>query len=124
MSDHISLGSLRLSCPSTGLDLALTSDIDMSTLAQSCSTDTPSITNIESGRIWLAPSTNFKLHLDIAWPSSTSSQYSNLLRNCLLTALRHAAVSITPLPRPVSIHLTSLGTLAMEPVESSTILDC
>ncbi|CAD0089253.1 unnamed protein product, partial [Aureobasidium vineae] len=39
---------MRLSCPSTGLDLALTSNASISTLAQSC--NTPSITHIESGR--------------------------------------------------------------------------
>lgn len=121
MSHTISLGNLRLSCPSTGLDLALTSSADISTLARPCS-DTPSITDIESGRAWLAPAIDVKLPLAVTWPSCTSSQCSNALREYLPTALRHAAVSTTSL-RSVSIALTSLGITAMEPVEPPTFFD-
>jgi len=92
MSDVISLGSLRLSCPSSGLDLALTSNAHISTLARPCS-DTPSITDIESGRVWLAPNTNVKLLLAVTWPSITLNQCSDALRKCLITALQNAAVS-------------------------------
>jgi hypothetical protein len=102
MSAPIRLGSLRLSCPSTGLDLALTSNASISTLAQSCSSDIPSLTDIESGRTWLAPTANVKLSLAITWPSSTSSQSSNALRQSLFTALRQAEVSTTSL-YPASI---------------------
>jgi hypothetical protein len=121
MSAHIHLGNLRLSCPSTGLDLALTSNASISTLAQECSFDTPSSTDIESGRVWLAPTTNVKLLLAITWPSSTSGQHTNLSK-CLLAALRHAAVSTTSL-HYASIPLTSRDTLAMEPIEPSIFLE-
>lgn len=118
MSTHLHLGSLRLSSPSTGLDLALTSDAHISTLARPCS-DAPSITDIESGHVWLAPNTNVKLLLDITWPSSASSHCFNSLRRRLLTALRHAAVSTTFI-RSVSMGLTSSNITAMDPVEPST----
>jgi hypothetical protein len=123
MSAPIRLGSLRLSCPSTGLDLALTNNASISTLAQSYSSDAPSLTDIESGRIWLAPTTNAKLSLAITWPSSTSNQHSNALRACLLTALRHAAVSTTSL-YSATIELTSLNIPAMEPIKPSIFSYC
>jgi hypothetical protein len=123
MSAHIHLGSLRLSCPSIGLDLALTSNASISTLAQSYSSDAPSLTDIESGRIWLASTTNSKLSLAITWPSSTSNQHSNALRACLLPALRHAAVSTTSF-YSATIELTSLNISAMEPIEPSIFPYC
>jgi hypothetical protein len=123
MSAPIRLGCLQLSCPSTGLDLALTSNASISTLAQSCSSDTPSLADIESGRVWLAPTTNAKLSLAITWPSSTSNQRSNALRACLLTAVRHAAVSTTSL-YSATIELTSLNIPAMEPIEPSIFSYC
>ncbi|KAI4849507.1 hypothetical protein E4T44_03231 [Aureobasidium sp. EXF-8845] len=92
MSVSIHLGSLRLSCPSTGLDLALTSNASISTLSQSCSFNTPSITDIQSGLVWLAPTTNVKLLLAVIWPSSTSDEQNNAVRRCLLIALRRAAL--------------------------------
>jgi hypothetical protein len=95
MSVPIHLGSLRLSCPSTGLGLALTSNASISTLAQSCSSEIPSVTDFAFGRVWLAPTTNVKLLLTLIWPSYTSDQQNNAIRKCLLTALRRAAVSTT-----------------------------
>lgn len=95
MSAHLHLGNLRLSCPSTGLDLALTSNASISTLAQSYSSDTPSLTNIESGRVWLAPNTSVQLILAVTWPFSTCNQNFDALKRCLLTALQNAAVSTT-----------------------------
>lgn len=121
MSVHISLGSLRLSSPSTGLDLALTSNADISTLARPCS-DAPSITDIETGRVWLAPSANVRLLLALTWPSSISTQGSNALRQYLLTTLRRAPVSTTSI-RSMNKELTSLSTTAVEPVKSSTFLN-
>jgi hypothetical protein len=122
MSVAIHLGSLRLSSPSTGLDLALTSNASISTLAQSCSSDTPSVTDIESGRIWLAPTTNVKLLLTIIWPCSISDQQNIAVRKCLLTALRRAAVSTTS-HQFANIQLTSLYEPAMEPIRPSIFLD-
>jgi hypothetical protein len=122
MSVPIHLGGLRLSSPSTGLDLALTSNASISTLAQSCSFNTPSIAEIESGRVWLAPTTNVKLLLTVIWPSSTSDRQNNAVRKSLLTALRRAAVSTTS-HQSASIQLTNLYEPVMEPVGSSTLLD-
>jgi hypothetical protein len=119
----IHLGSLRLLSLSTGLDLALTSNASISTLAQSYSFDTPSITDIESGRVWLAPTTNVKLLLTVVWPSFTSDRQNNALRRSLLTALHRAAVSTTS-RQSASIQLTNLYEPVMEPVEPSTLLDC
>jgi hypothetical protein len=92
MSAHLHLGNLRLSCPSTGLDLAVTSNASISTLAQ-CSSERPSLANIEAGRVWLAPNTTVQLILAITWPSPASSHRSDAFRKCLLTALQRAAVS-------------------------------
>jgi hypothetical protein len=122
MSVPIHLGSLRLSCPSTGLDLALTSNASISTLAQSCSSDTPSITDIGSGRIWLAPTTNVRLLLTVIWPSSTSDEQNSAVRKCLLTALRRAAVSTTS-HQSARIELTNHDEPDMEPVGPSTVPD-
>ncbi|THY80068.1 hypothetical protein D6C93_10057 [Aureobasidium pullulans] len=69
MSAHIDLGNLRLSCPSTRLDLVLTSNASFSTLAHRSFQDTLSATNIESARVWIAPATNVHLLLNITWPS-------------------------------------------------------
>lgn len=126
MCVHLDLGSLRLSCPSTGLDLALTSNAAISTLSQSCSFVTPSVTNIESGHIWVAPATNVKVHVNVHWPNSMSGQQVNNSKQCLITALRHAAVSLCH-SHSESIQATSLATLfadillAVEPIESSAI---
>ncbi|KAG9537785.1 hypothetical protein KCU79_g20516, partial [Aureobasidium melanogenum] len=92
MPVHLDLGSLRLSCPSTGLDLALTSKASISTLFQSCSLNTPSLTDIESGCIWLSPATNLRSHVHVTWPSNTSAQQIILLNQCLVTAIRRAAL--------------------------------
>lgn len=128
MPAHLDLGSLRLSCPSTDLDLALTSSISISTLSHSCSLNTPSITDIESGRIWLSPATNVQCHVHVTWPSNTSAQQIMLLNQCLVTAIRHAAVSlyISHSNSIQAINLTTLLTdilLAMVPIESSAVTD-
>lgn len=94
MPVHLDLGSLRLSCPSTILDLALTSKASISTLSPSCSLNTPSLTDIEAGRIWLSPATNLRSHVHVTWPSDISAQQIILLNQCLVTAIRHAAVSL------------------------------
>ena len=107
MSTPLDLGSLRLSCPSTGLDLTLTSNASISTLAHSCFSNTPSLTDMESGRIWLAPTTNLQLLLAITHPSLIS----HALRQCLITALRHAEVSIVFL-YSASTGLTSLDIIS------------
>jgi hypothetical protein len=93
MSAHIDLGNLRLSCPSTRLDLVLTSNASFSTLARRSFQDTLSATNIESACVWIAPATNVHLLLNITWSSFASGQYIDILKHRLLTALRHAAVS-------------------------------
>ncbi|KAI4720980.1 hypothetical protein E4T48_02739 [Aureobasidium sp. EXF-10727] len=90
MSAHIDLGNLRLTCPATGPDLSLTSNASISTLAQSC--NAPSLTDIESGRIWLSPATSVQLLVTITWPSSVPNQQLVPLKQCLLTALQHAAL--------------------------------
>ncbi|KAI4728037.1 hypothetical protein E4T49_04151 [Aureobasidium sp. EXF-10728] len=90
MSSRIDLGNLRLTCPATGLDLTLTSNASISTLAQSC--NTPSLTDIESGRIWLSPATSVQLLVTINWPSSVNKQHLVSLKQCLPTALQHAAL--------------------------------
>lgn len=122
MSVPIHLGGLRLSSPSTGLDLALTSNASISTLAKSSSSGTSSITDIESGRIWLAPATNVQLLLTVVWPYSTSDEQNIAVRKCLLNALRRAAVSTTS-RQSASIKLTSLCEPVMEPIRPSILLD-
>jgi len=107
MSTPLDLGTFRLSCPSTGLDLTLTSNASISTLAHSCFSDTPSLTDIESGLLWLAPATNLQLFLAITHPLSAS----HALRQRLLTALRHAEVSITFLCF-ASMKLTGLDVIS------------
>lgn len=126
MSTHLDLGSLRLSCPSTGLDLALTSKTSISTLSQSCSNNTPSITDIESGRIWLSPATNVQSQVHVTWPSNMSAQQIILLNQYLVTAIRHAAVSLyTSHSNSIQmINLPALVTdmlLAMDPIEPSAL---
>lgn len=126
MSIRLHLGSLRLSCPSTGLDLALTSNVSISTLSRSCSFDSPLITDIEVGRVWVAPATNVQLHVIVAWPNSISRQQIDALEKCLLTALRHAAVSLH-VTHFKNIQVTSMATLLadipldMEPIEPSAV---
>lgn len=128
MCAYLDLGSLRLSCPSTGLDLALTSNASISTLSQSCSFNTPSVTNIESGHIWIAPAANVKVHVIVNWPNSMSGQQTLTSKQCLITALRHAAVSLYH-SHSESLQVTSLITLfadillVMESIEPSAITD-
>ncbi|KAI5269969.1 hypothetical protein E4T47_06585 [Aureobasidium subglaciale] len=90
MPTNLDLGNLRLSSPSTGLDLALTSSASISTLAACSFLDTPSITNVESGRVWVAPATNVQLLLDFVWLSIPSSY--DILQQRLVNTLRHAAL--------------------------------
>lgn len=126
MSFQLDLGSLCLSCPSTGLDLALTTNASISTLSQSCSFNTPSVTNIESGHLWIAPTANVKVHVIINWPNSMSAQQTITSKQCLITALRHAAVSLYH-SHSESIQVISLATLfadillAVEPIEPSVV---
>jgi len=129
MPAHLDLGSLRLSCPSTGLDLALTSKTSISTLSHSCSLNTPSLTDIESGRVWVSPATNVESHVHVTWPSNMCAQQIILLNQCLVTAIRHAAVSLY-ISHSRSIQVTNLVIviadlfLAMEPIEPSTLTYC
>ncbi|KER00539.1 hypothetical protein AUEXF2481DRAFT_34760 [Aureobasidium subglaciale EXF-2481] len=90
MPTNLDLGSLRLSSPSTGLDLALTSGASISTLAACSFLDTPSITNIESGRVWVAPATSVQLLLDFVWLFVPSSY--DILEQRLVNTLRRAAL--------------------------------
>ncbi|KAI5199105.1 hypothetical protein E4T39_06399 [Aureobasidium subglaciale] len=90
MPTNLHLGCLHLSSPSTGLDLALASNAFISTLAACSFLDTPSITNIGSDRIWVAPATSVQLILHISWPYG--SFCLDTLSRCLIDALRHAAL--------------------------------
>ncbi|KAK6007682.1 hypothetical protein QM012_004496 [Aureobasidium pullulans] len=115
MSVQLDLGSLRLSCPSIGLDLALTSSASISTLLHSCSLNTPSVANIESGRLWVAPAANVKLHVIVTWPSSLSKQRVIKLNQYLVTALQHAAVSSILLAPRLWTQLNFQPSLTVKP---------
>ncbi|KAG9680079.1 hypothetical protein KCU87_g66, partial [Aureobasidium melanogenum] len=73
-------------CPSISIWASI------STLSPSCSLNTPSLTDIEAGRIWLSPATNLRSHVHVTWPSDISAQQIILLNQCLVTAIRHAAL--------------------------------
>lgn len=132
MPAHIDLGQLRLSYPSTGLDLALTSNAFLSTLSSLSAIENLPFASLESGRVWLSANTNVQLLLRITWPALSSSQETNLLKRRLLSALRDAAVSTTfensiiNLSNPASMQLiTSIDIdLALEPASSAAVIDC
>ncbi|THW64281.1 hypothetical protein D6D20_02997 [Aureobasidium pullulans] len=125
MCAHIDLGNLRLSCPSTRLDLVLTSNASFSTLARRSFQDTISATNIESACVWIAPATNVHLLLNITCPSFASGQYIDILKHRLLTALRHAALwtqlnlqpslSVEPSLHPDTGHLIIISLTSAPP---------